>query len=184
MTLGSRLFYFLLTDLRNHYVDAPKEKEATADKRVNQICTYLDEHFTEKISVQDLAEKMQLTPQYISKIFTQQMGISIRDYINRARFAYAIHLIDSSDEPLIDVCYESGFSDYKYMEKSFENILGCSPKEYRKRSGIIRQKKNTSEFIFSDKEAADFIGKVFNNARAMQPFDQKLQRMYSELFDE
>ncbi len=184
LTLGSRLLYQLLTSVPNHSVGTPSEKDEVTDKRVGEICRYLDEHYTEKVSVKTLSDQMKLTPQYISKIFTQQMGISIRDYINKARFVHALRTIDSTDIPLIDVCYESGFSDYKYMEKCFKSILGCTPKEYRKRTGMIKERNDTKEFIFSDRQAAEYLERRFSELYKEDRLDDSLKRMYVEIFGE
>lgn len=128
-------------------------------ERIRKILAYLDKNFRKKVTLQDLGSHLYIAPQYLSHLFTKTFGISFRAYVSKLRLAHAVKLIDRTDIPLIDICYESGFSDYKYMEKMFLADFGCTPKNYRKnnRPTEMRDFKRTNEYIYSANEAEDII---------------------------
>lgn len=138
--------------------DNPDRGDLTA-KRITKILAYLDENFNKKITLQDVSKDIYIAPQYLSHYFTKNIGMPFRDYIAKLRFNHAVQLIDYTEMPLIEICYESGFSDYKYMEKMFIKNFGCSPQNYR-RKNMPNEKRNfkrSNEYIYSDQDALRIV---------------------------
>ena len=59
------------------------------------------------------------------------MNQTFQDYVNSVRFNYARKLIALTDKPMVSICYEAGFSDYRYFSRSFQSAYGMTPAEYR-----------------------------------------------------
>ncbi|MCD8307370.1 MAG: AraC family transcriptional regulator [Clostridia bacterium] len=130
--------------------------------RFQSLLAYIESHFTGKMSLQDMSGFMNLSPQYLSHLFTKTLGISMRDYVTKLRFNQAIRLIDTTSLPLIDVCYESGFSNYKYMSGVFKRELGVTPMEYKENNGVKPEKsfKTTNEYIYPDSVSLEIVDRL------------------------
>ena len=70
---------------------------------------------------------------YLSHFVKENLGQSFQEYVSAVRFQTACTLIAAGQERLLDVCTESGFSDYRYFSRTFRERLGLTPEEYRAR---------------------------------------------------
>ncbi len=159
---SDRLLNLLLSNLSFHSIDDQSERIKSSDERIKKTCKYIDSNYQRKISLDELSKNVYVSPQYLSSLFREAMGVTIREYIQKTRFNHALHLIDYTDAPLIDICFDAGFSDYKYMEKCFMEILGCTPREYREYSKTqikpsLDVGKNTEEYILNREETLALI---------------------------
>lgn len=93
---------------------------------------YIMNNFRNDIKLEDVANYVNLSPPYFSKIFKEETGINFKKYINEQRFKYARNLIKFSDMNIMQICYESGFSDYANFLRRFKEKFGVSPTEYKK----------------------------------------------------
>jgi len=142
-----------------------KQKNA----RVERIISYIDANFETQIRLQDLAEQENLSQTHFSHLFTSLFGVTFQNYVNMKRMEQCIRLMPNKEKTLLEISYESGFSDPKYMNRMFMKHFGCTPKEYRKRIGVeqkeIIQSAKEYETIYSIadslKAVEDFID-VFN----------------------
>lgn len=99
-------------------------KKETAE----QIADYLDEHYAEKISLDQIAENMYLSPFYISKIFKSEIGESPIHYLIRIRLEKARELLEKKPELSIsDVAERVGYEDVYHFSKLFKKTYGVSP---------------------------------------------------------
>jgi len=113
--------------------DDQKKAEELKARRMNRILNYIDENFTSKILLSDIAERENLSLYYLSHFFKKSINQSFQEYINTLRFNHARKmLIENKDMSLLDICFQSGFSDYRYLQKSFADRFNCSPVEYRR----------------------------------------------------
>ena len=99
--------------------------------RLNRITDYIAEHFSEPLSLQDIAAQERVTPCHLSHFMKNMIGISLQEYLNQIRFEHALRLMDTIDLTLLDICLETGFSSTRYLNRVFQKNLGCSAKEYR-----------------------------------------------------
>ncbi|AJG98213.1 hypothetical protein LF65_01608 [Clostridium beijerinckii] len=125
-------------------------------ERLNRILNYIDENYTHKLSLSDVAEKENLSMSYLSHFIKENLDQSFQEYVNNLRFSHAKKLLLTNDIPLIDICLESGFSDYRYLYKAFRENYACTPTEYRelysRNSSEIRYKSPSSAESFYSKE--------------------------------
>lgn len=125
--------YQLLMDSQ-YTITSEKENAAAKNnsRRLNRITDYISEHYTEHISLQDIADLEHITTYHASHFIKHMLGISFQEYLNNIRFEHAFRLIEKSDFSILDVCLETGFSNSRYLNQMFEKNLGCSVIEYRK----------------------------------------------------
>ena len=102
------------------------------DVRFNRLMDYIDSHYTERLSLAELAESEGLSVSYLSHFLKERLNMSYQDYLNLIRFEHAIKLLVLTDQKLVDICMESGFSESKYFNKLFQKNYHMKPAEFRR----------------------------------------------------
>lgn len=93
--------------------------------------TYIRENFKESLSLEQLAQKSHLTPQYFCKLFKNNLNISFHEYVRNIRLDYAMMLLSTTEMNVTEVCIESGFNSLSNFTKNFKERFQISPKEVR-----------------------------------------------------
>lgn len=111
---------------------------ATADpalkkQNVLPVKQYLDEHYAEKIRLDDLAEQFFISKYYLTRIFKEQFGVSINHYLLSARITKAKQLLRFTDEKVEVIGYTCGLGNPNYFSRTFRNVEGVTPSEYREK---------------------------------------------------
>ena len=133
--------------------EAQKNSLKQKNLRIERIISYIDANFETQIRLQDLAEQENLSPTHFSYLFTSLFGVTFQDYVNIKRMEQCIRLMPNKEKTLLEISYESGFSDPKYMNRMFIKHFGYTPKEYRRRIGAeqveVKQVIHETETIYS-----------------------------------
>ena len=93
---------------------------------------YLDEHYTDKISLDDLAECFFINKFYLSKIFKETYGTTVSNYLIAKRITRAKQLLRFTDMCVDEIGVTVGIGDANYFSRMFRKVEGISPREYRK----------------------------------------------------
>lgn len=97
---------------------------------------YVQEHYFEKISLTDVADKIGVTPGYLSTLFQKQLEKGFVDFLNEVRIERACTYLQQNYLKTYEIAYKVGFSDEKYFSKVFKKVKGCSPSEYKKTNQV------------------------------------------------
>lgn len=100
---------------------------------IGRLILYMEEHYKEKITLEDLAEHFQYNRTYISTLFKHTTGINFYEYLVRIRFQQAVAELAVTDKNLTEIAVGSGFPDLKTFNRRFRDTFGRSPAEYRAR---------------------------------------------------
>lgn len=100
--------------------------------RVQKAMLYIQNHFRNEVELSDIAAAADVTPSYMSSIFSKECGVSFKEYLSSIRYEYAKKLLEYSDMTVTDICFESGFCDYANFERHFKDRFSLSPRQYRK----------------------------------------------------
>ena len=104
-----------------------KDASVTSD-----ILRYLEEHFTEDLSLHTLSKALGYDYEYLSRVFNRTFGIHFRMLLNQYRCERAGNLIRSTDQPLATVAMNSGFQSIRTFNRVFREIMGVSPSDLRR----------------------------------------------------
>jgi two-component system, response regulator YesN len=96
---------------------------------------YINGHYTEEITLDDVAGSVFLSPTYFSKLFSEEMGYRFTAYLNKVRIEKSKLLLKGSDIPLVDIAGLVGYEDQSYFTKVFKRVTGVSPGKYRESGG-------------------------------------------------
>lgn len=99
--------------------------------QVDKICAYISRHIFDRIIITDIAQYVELTPNYMSNLFKEQMGISIHNYIQREKTALACNLLMHTDRPVSEICVYLGFKSQSNFAAVFKKWQKVTPTEYR-----------------------------------------------------
>ena len=95
---------------------------------INEIIAYIDEHFTDNISLEDLSIKYHISKSCLNSLFQKKLRISCYQYIRKKRLAESIRLIRAG-VPFKQVASQVGFNDYSSFYRAFKNTYKISPAE-------------------------------------------------------
>lgn len=91
----------------------------------------IDKSYKEPISLNSVAEQLNITPQYLSRIFMKEMSRSFVDYLTSYRIERAKSLLQDTNMKINMVCLQAGYPDAKYFCTLFKKITGVTPNQYR-----------------------------------------------------
>ncbi len=97
-----------------------------------QCENYIRMHYVLPITARSVAEYLHVNPSYLSRIFREDSGIGIVDYIHEQRLLHAKSLLESTELPVSVIAENSGFRDVNYFSRLFRSKTGLSPSDYRK----------------------------------------------------
>ena len=101
------------------------------------VTDYLKEHFAEKVSVPDLARMIGMTVRTLERKFRETFKTTPQRYISRLRILSACELLVESGMSITEIALQVGFYDHSAFSHKFSEIMGVSPKNYRKRFEMI-----------------------------------------------
>lgn len=135
MGQGMLLLHRILTGMPHHILSAGEQNSRDkSSARLKRLIQFVDENFMHKIRLSDFAEAEGCSVSYLSHFVKETLNQSFQEYVNTVRFNCACKLIASGRRRMLDVCVESGFSDYRYFSRTFQQQVGMTPEEYRLRA--------------------------------------------------
>lgn len=109
---------------------------------VERCKDYIGVHLRQHFQIQELAEDIGVNRSYLSRVFTEQEGMSIRDYIARERCRHAANMLCYTDYSISIIAEYFCFATQSHFGKQFKKIYGMTPNEYRKKKRYIESYKH------------------------------------------
>ena len=104
--------------------------------QLKQAICYIDEHYrSEDISLNRVAKEVDLSPNYLSAVFSQEMGTTFVEYLTAKRMEKARELLRASDLRSGEIAAAVGYKDSHYFSFLFKKTQGCTPRDYRSGKG-------------------------------------------------
>jgi len=128
----SKELYSLLLDFSQSLTPLPDSRYTEAAGMGKEMILYLEDHYGEDISLDDLAGQFRRTPEYLCGIFKAATGETISHYLRRIRIHRAkVLLMERPDAPLREIAEACGFRSLSYFGKVFRETTGFTPQGYR-----------------------------------------------------
>ena len=131
----SSYFYansILLRVMSYLYEDAGvQEKSKGKSSLADEIRFYLDMKYSQKIRLQDVAEKFHIHPNYMTRIFREKFQVATKQYLMELKLKKAGRLLDTTELPVAMISSSLGFEDQMDFSKTFRKKYGMSPSAYR-----------------------------------------------------
>lgn len=111
-------------------LNAPEE-ERDGNRYVHLAKEHIHHHYSEKMTLEDLAGQLFIHPAYFSSIFKKETGQNFIDYVNEVRVQKAMDLLKNPDYRIKDVSILAGFHNHSYFNKVFKKVTGMKPAVFR-----------------------------------------------------
>lgn len=109
----------------------PSPKALRDGERMKLIMQYISEHFSEEITIADLAECAMISESEVLRCFHNTISTTPIQYVKQFRIHKAAALLNSTNLKIVDIGSLCGFQEMSYFAKSFKKVYGCTPTEYR-----------------------------------------------------
>jgi len=100
---------------------------------------YIKRNYMNKITLEEVASHVYLSPSYFSKIFKEEMKVNFNTYLNQVRIEVSKKLLLNDSIDLVDLSNMVGYEDQSYFSKVFKKMTGVSPGKYREMRGQIKK---------------------------------------------
>lgn len=122
----TEIFYLLLRHI---------SFEQTTDRSPNLLqsaINIINTQYLEEATINSVAQKLHVTPQYLGKLFKEEMNTSISDYVTNLRLKHACSMLVHTDQSIKSIAFESGYNSVEYFLYVFKKNIKTTPSEYRK----------------------------------------------------
>lgn len=128
-TMRCYLILLLIDIMRQLQVSDQAE---TANKMVLAIADYVQEHFPEKLSLNELAEKYNYSLAHVSHTFKAETGMTFQDYVQSVRVRESCRLLINTPKKVAEIATLVGYTNIKFFNEVFKRHMGVTPREFRK----------------------------------------------------
>jgi AraC-like DNA-binding protein len=137
LQLIGHLYLFFDCLVRSYAPTAPTSASKLQDIHVRTALDYVEHHYGEDISVQDIAQSTGLNPSYFGKVFKEATGKTPQQYLIGHRMAKASELLKLTSMSIAEVGSEVGYPNQLHFSRAFKNVFGLSPREWRKQNSKL-----------------------------------------------
>lgn len=102
------------------------------DKRMNEIVDYIESNYSYGIKLEDVANSLYLSPQYLAKYFKEKTGTTFLKYLNNVRLNHALNDLNNTKNTITKVALDNGFPNITSFTKVFYEKHNINPTKYRK----------------------------------------------------
>jgi AraC-like DNA-binding protein len=125
----------LATTKEYHYISSvPYEDSFNQHEtdRLNKVYEYVLKNFRKKVSLEEIAELLHMTPTSFSRYFTMKNNKPFSRFVAEVRIKHACEMLTETDASVAEICYECGFNTLSNFNKQFKEITLKKPTEYKK----------------------------------------------------
>ena len=124
------LFYELFANDYVKIIDA--ESKSKKYRALMRVTNYIDEHYSEGVSLEEVADATGISRYYVSHLFKELMDSTFVGYVNELRLNRAAMLLMTTDMPVIEIASLSGFNNLSNFNRAFKMYFDKTPSSYRK----------------------------------------------------
>ena len=111
--------------------DLPLQEQRTQKSHVDKVLSYINTHFADSISIEDIAGTLGINKSYLSHLFKERVGMSPWNYVILRRLNHFNDLLQRG-ESIEQACYDVGFQNYSNFFRLYKKHMGITPMQYKK----------------------------------------------------
>ena len=111
---------------------AVEEKSREDYRPIRKAKQYINDHYSEQISLEIVSDAVELNPTYLSSLFKKETGKTFSEYLTETRIEQAKNMIKETAMPVSEICIRVGYNDQKNFNRIFTKYTELKPNEYRK----------------------------------------------------
>lgn len=125
-------FFFLIHQVLKDYATSFEEADVSRpDSHIQTLCAYMEEHFSQNITLDELLTMTNYGKSYLLRCFTRQVGVSPYRYLQTIRLDRAKKFLEQGIVP-VEAAAMAGFSDQSHFTNFFRDFTGLTPKQYQR----------------------------------------------------
>lgn len=136
-------FQELLVKILRHINESPNmiitNEARTTDESIASAINYINENFSNNITLDDMANLLHLNPSYFSKKFKSVNGLGFKEYLNNVRINHSEKLLLETDMSITEIAFECGYENSNYYGDAFKKVNKVSPSTFRRMNGNVTE---------------------------------------------
>jgi AraC-like DNA-binding protein len=133
MLLKEDLLHILILLFSYGYIRESGDSHITSENRrhIKSALEYINDHYSEKISIAEMAQLAGFSESYFMSLFRQYVGMSCIQYVNLYRIQKAAHALEETTKSVSEIAMIHGFDNISYFNLQFRRTFGMTPREFR-----------------------------------------------------
>ncbi len=124
-----------------------KEKLYDSQSEMEMVLNYIEKNICEGVGLEEVADYVNLSPYYLSKLFKKEFGINFINYVTNRKIEEAKELLEKTDLPIINISLELSFNEPNYFSKVFKKVVGVTPSQYREKKKSYKAKHSNQNLL-------------------------------------
>ena len=118
-----------LEDTSSDRIQRPVGTQST--DKIEPMAKFIAQNYTQRIHVADVAEAVNLHPDYAGDLFRRTFGVTVNNFIIQHRVQHAQRMLVTTNKKILEIAYASGFNSLSRFNVAFKSLCGCTPRQYR-----------------------------------------------------
>ena len=138
LSIISNIFEVFSYIYSNYNELKPIESNNKNNDRIKQALSFIKSNYNNQITLSDISKECYLSEGETIRLFNKYIGDSPINYLIKYRINVATTMLLNEDMSITDIATSTGFSSSNYFTIAFKKITGMTPKEYKKKKGLLR----------------------------------------------
>ncbi len=117
-------------------------KGKLSDDGMKSVIDYIERNLRRGISLEDVANHVNISTYYLSKIFKKEMGVNFITYVTDRKMDMAKEMLVNTDIPVLNIALDLAYNEANYFSKAFKKKTGLTPSEYREKYKTRKEEDN------------------------------------------
>jgi len=131
--LGSSLIYSIILSFLDKQTHGKLPRKNSSETIVYKAKLYIRDNISQPLRLKDVANNLHISGRHLSRLFTEELGVTYTEYVQNERIKQAIHLLTTTDLQIKEIAAKTGFSSVHYFTSVFKRLTGVTPGEFNKR---------------------------------------------------
>jgi AraC family transcriptional regulator, melibiose operon regulatory protein len=144
--LAYEIVYILLKYFKEDNISYGVIKTNKYLKRLTLVTEFIKQNYNQDLSIEYIASQFSLSSEYLSRLFTKHMGLTVLNYINAIRLENSYRELMNTDYSILDIALKHGFPNIKSYNRVFKSVYHITPHQYRKHNKVHTNSRLRSTF--------------------------------------
>ena len=122
-----------MVDFTIGYIESKMNKEKSVQSQIDKIVDYIQKNIQKNIGRKEIADAVYLNPEYLSRLFKKEKGISLSEFMLQEKMKIAESLLKNTNFSVGIIASKVGYTNFSHFAQAFKKTYGVSPSDYRQK---------------------------------------------------